>query len=202
MVDAGAPTRKKSRVWLRVGALVVVLGGVYVVGKTSGVLDDVDISTIRRLVNDAGAFGLAVYLAIFALGTLAHIPGLVFVATAILLYGKAAGYFAALLGAFIAVCTTFVMVRAIGGTAFASIERPFIRRMLDRLERRPVRVMVVLRVFMFISPPLNYALALSSVRFRDYALSAALGLVIPTAVVTLAFDWLFQTRWIAKLLFG
>jgi uncharacterized membrane protein YdjX (TVP38/TMEM64 family) len=188
--------------WARIALLVLLIGGIYVVGRTTGFLDDINIEKIRLVVNEAGPFGFLVYVGLFALGVFINVPGFVFVATAILVYGKILGGFAALIGAIVSVCVAFAMVRAVGGNAFAAIKSPRIRRMLDRLEQHPVRMMVALRTVMFISPPLNYALALSRIRFRDYALGSAIGLVIPTTVVTVAFDWLFQTPWVSKWLFG
>ena len=38
------------------------------------------------------------------------------------------------------------------------------------------------------APPLNVALALSGVRFRDYLLGTALGLPVPVALFTIFFD--------------
>jgi uncharacterized membrane protein YdjX (TVP38/TMEM64 family) len=83
----------------------------------------------------------------------------------------------------------------------AAIERPWLRRMLDRLQARPIRTLVIMRLLLFISPPINYALGLTSLRFRDYAIGSALGLALPMATATLLFDWLFTTPWVRSLLF-
>ncbi len=193
----------KSRVpWLRLLALAAVLGGIYALGKLTGFLDEIDIHSIRRAVDDAGAWGMLLFVLLFALGVLVQVPGSLFVATGMLMYGQIVGYAVCLVGAIVAVCTSFAMVRAVGGKALAAIERPWVRRALARLERQPVRTLVVLRLIAFISPPLNYALALSTIRFRDYAIGSALGLITPMAVVAVAFEWLFRTPWARSFLFG
>ena len=94
------------------------------------------------------------------------------------------------------------MVRAVGGQALGAVQKPWIVKLLVKLDEHPVRWMVVLRSVAFISPPLNYALALTRIRFRDYALGSALGLVGPMAIVTVFFDWLFATEWVHRCLFG
>lgn len=198
--DRAVPKRRAP--WLRLLLLAALLGGIYAVGKASGFLDEVDIHSIRHAVNDAGAWGMLLFVALFALGVLVQVPGMLFVATGMLVYGKVLGYAVCLLGAIVAVCTSFAMVRAVGGKALATIERPWVRRVLAQLERRPVRALIALRLIAFIAPPLNYALALSTIRFRDYAIGSALGLIVPMAVVAMGLEWLFQTPWAAKLLFG
>lgn len=200
--DGPQRAMKKRVVLIRVLLVLGLLVGIYAIGKASGFLDNVDVPTLRRLVDDAGAWGFLLFVALFAVGVLLQLPGMLFVATGILVYGKSLGYVACLSGAIVAVCASFAMVRVVGGQALSSIERPVVKRILKRLDKHPIRWLVVLRLVMFISPPLNYALALTRLRFRDYALGSALGLVTPMLIVTLFFDWLFTTPWIQPLLFG
>jgi uncharacterized membrane protein YdjX (TVP38/TMEM64 family) len=51
----------------------------------------------------------------------------------------------------------------------------------------------ILRLILWMAPPLNYALAMSAVRFRDYVIGSALGLLIPIALASLFFDWVVAT---------
>jgi uncharacterized membrane protein YdjX (TVP38/TMEM64 family) len=185
----------------RLVLLVLVLGGLYAVGKHAGYLDDVDIVAIKRAVEGAGAWGVLLFVGLFVVGVLLHVPGMFFVASGILVYGRAVGYVVSLAGATLAVCVSFVLVRTIGGEALSEVKRPFVRKLLARLDEHPVRAMIVLRLFVFIAPPINFLLALTRIRFRDYALGSALGLVVPMLVVTLAFDWLFATEWVRRWLF-
>jgi uncharacterized membrane protein YdjX (TVP38/TMEM64 family) len=64
--------------------------------------------------------------------------------------------------------------------------------LLGRLDAHPVRVVALLRVVLIHSPQLNYALALSSLRYRDYLLGSALGLVLPVAVEVLLVERLLR----------
>lgn len=187
--------------WLRLAILVLLIGGLYLLGKVTGFLDTVDIPSLRARVESAGALGVVVFIVMFAVGAIAQVPGMIFVATAILVWGRLPGYLASLAGASLAVCVSFLIARAVGGDVFAQVRQPWVRRILDRLQAHPIRWLLVLRIFFQISPPLNYALALTPMRFRDYAIGSMLGLVTPLAVFTLLFDWLFQTEWIRPYLF-
>ncbi len=200
--DAANPPATNDRTKLRLLAVALLLGVLYLVGKYTGIIDKIDITTIRRTVEEAGGWGFAVFVAVFAVGVLLQVPGMLFVATGILVYGKTTGFFANLTGAIVAVCASFIMVRTVGGKALGEVKRPWMKRMLERLDDKPIRWLMVLRLIAFISPPLNYALALTRLRFRDYAIGSALGLVTPMAVVTLMFDWLFETPWAKAMLFG
>jgi len=193
---------KKSKVWLRLLLLAVLLVGIFLIGRQTGLIQRISVTWLQTTVRDAGPLGVAVYALLFAAGVLVQVPGMLFVAAGMLVYGKIAGYFVCLLGAVVAVCASFLMVRVVGGQALGTVKKPWIAKLLAKLDDHPVRWLVVLRLVAFISPPLNYALALTRIRFRDYALGSALGLVLPMAVVTLAFDWLFATEWVNRLLFG
>ena len=89
----------------------------------------------------------------------------------------------------VSVSFSFFVVRAIAGKPLSQIERPFFKKILARLDRQPIRVVLVLRLLLFLSPKLNYALALTNVRFRDYLIGSALGILLPLGGVSLLFDW-------------
>jgi uncharacterized membrane protein YdjX (TVP38/TMEM64 family) len=59
---------------------------------------------------------------------------------------------------------------------------------LARLDRRPLLAVLVLRTLFQTMPTLNYALALSGLRLRDYLLGTVLGLPLPIAVYCIFFD--------------
>ena len=70
------------------------------------------------------------------------------------------------------------------------LDNPVADRIFQQLDRRPVTSVFLLRTVFQTVPVMNYALALSAVRFRDYALGTLLGLPVPVAVYCLGFDFL------------
>jgi uncharacterized membrane protein YdjX (TVP38/TMEM64 family) len=164
---------------------------VYLVARATGLLERVDsVEEVRALTVAAGPWGQVAFIAGFALGELVHVPGFLFVAAAALAYGKAAGFALSFIGAVLSVSLSFAVVRRLGGTALADLDRPWIRRVLGHLDRRPVRTVVALRLVLWLAPGLNYALALTRVRFRDYLVGSALGLALPVLGITLFFEYL------------
>ncbi len=105
-------------------------------------------------------------------------------------FGKFTGLILGIVGGTIAVCVSFLVMRTVGGRAFTRIDKPWVVRMLQRLDAHPIRTFAILRLVFIMYPSLNYILALTSIRFRDYMIGSAIGLVIPISVFVIFFDWL------------
>jgi uncharacterized membrane protein YdjX (TVP38/TMEM64 family) len=173
--------------WLRLGALVTVIGLTLLIGKLTGLTDKISVESVRASVEDAGVLGMVVFVAAFTLGGLIHIPALIFIAAAVAAYGRVAGTAVAFAGAVVSVTTTFIVIRAVGGQALAEVKRPLLVKMLRHLDDRPIRTLILLRTVFWVSAPLNYTLALTRLKLRDYVVGSAVGLVIPIALLSLVF---------------
>ncbi len=195
-IDTPAPTGSEAEPSgpskLRLALLAVFLVGLFVLGSVTGWADRFTLDGVRDTIADAGVWGFAVFIAAFAVGELLHVPGFLFVAAAVLAYGRLYGGLAAYIGAVVSVVVSFAVVRGVGGRALGTLKNERVRRILDKLEERPVRVVAILRIVLWMAPPLNYALALSPVRFRDYFVGSALGLILPMIVASAFIDWFIQ----------
>lgn len=182
------PEGRRSR------ARLVVVAGVFVVlwaiAHYTGLTERASVGAVREAIESAGSWGMILFIVVFAIGELLHIPGMVFVGAAILAYGKAAGFGVSLIAAVVSVSLSFVVVRGLGGRALSEIEKPFMKKMLARLDARPIRTVIILRVVLWLAPALNYGLALTSIRYRDYLIGSVVGLVPPILAATVFFDWL------------
>ncbi len=128
---------------------------------------------------------------LFMAGNLVQVPGLVFLAAAELalgpLWGAALTYFAACL----ACVSTFAVARTIGGDALRAWDSGALgRRLFAQLDRRPMPAVLGLRLLFQTVPALNYALALSGVRFRHYLWGTLLGLPLPILIYCVFFEQL------------
>src|SRR5258706_443135 len=81
-----------------------------------------------------------------AAAQVAHLPGMAFVVAAVVSWGPALGGLIGWLGAVLAVCASFVVVRSVGGRAPAKLSRPRLEKLLAAVERRPIRTVMVLRM--------------------------------------------------------
>ena len=112
-----------------------------------------------------------------------HVPGLVFIAVAVYVYGWWLGGALAYLAGLCSCATGFLVTRLLGGGAtLEQLDLPLpacLRGAFARLRERPVQTVALLRCFFFLAPALNSALALTPIRLRDYMLGSGLGLLVP-----------------------
>lgn len=169
---------------VRFGLVLVVLGGIAVVARYTGLIELLSKDALREAVSEAGAWGIVLFVVVFAVGQLVYVPGVLFLGVGVVLWGPLLGGIIGFGAGLTSVTASFLVVRGIGGKLLHRIDQPKMRKMLDKLEARPVRTVLVLRLLFFMSPPLNYALAMSNVSLRDYFIGSAVGLAPPVALVT------------------
>ncbi len=185
-----SPTRRLARLAL---LLLALLAASELLGLRERMADPAarreSIEALRGFMQSAGAAGALLFVVAFCVGELLHIPGLVFVATGVLAYGRLQGGALAFAAGVLSMTLSFVIVRGVSGQALAEIDKPWLKRAMSWVETRPIVTVAVLRTVLILSPPLNYALALSSIRLRDYVVGSALGLLPPLVLAVVAFDW-------------
>ncbi len=159
--------------------------------RTSTVGDSFTPEAIRAQAQDAGLLGLILFIATFTVGLLAYVPGTVFIVAAAYVYGWPMGFFVALGSALVAVSINFLLARRIVGTPLKQISHPRMKQLLDHLDRYPVRNVILLRTIFNANAVLNHALALSTLRFRDYVLGSALGMILPMIFITALVGTIF-----------
>ena len=176
-------------VWPRLLGLVAVLATLVLIGHLSGVSEYLTRQNIAHFMQSLGVWGFLLFLVVFALGELVHVPGFVFIFAALIAYGRVWGAVAGYVGALLAVTLAFFLVRIVGGRALSEIQQPLIRKALGPLKKHPIRTVALLRSVLWFAPALNYALGLSPVRYRDYIIGSAIGFVVPMVLFSVLFDW-------------
>ena len=96
-------------------------------------------------------------------------------------FGPIYAYIAALSAAWF----TFVIGRWMGGKALTKLQHPRLRQYLSQVETRPIRTLIVLRIFLQFSPLVGYTLALTNIQQHKYFVGNVLGLLLPTIVITI-----------------
>ena len=188
-IEVGPPPAAPGPAWPRLVGLVVVMAVLFAVGHFTGLTDYLTRENLRALMESLGVWGVVLFVVLFAVGEFMHVPGIVFVLAALLAYGRVGGAVAAYLGALASVSFSFFLVRRVGGQALAHVKRARIAKVLAHLDRHPIPTIAVMRMFLFLLPAVNYGLAMTRVRFRDYLVGSAIGLLPPMIVIALAFEW-------------
>lgn len=132
--------------------------------------------------------GALLFIALFVAGNLAHVPGLAFLAAAVLALGRTEGALLTYAAGVCACGVTFWVYRLVGSDALRALPGRHAAMVFHQLDTHPVRSVFLLRLFMQTLPTLSCALALSGVRFRHYMAGTILGLPLPVFLYALTLD--------------
>lgn len=172
----------------RLGAVLLFLGALLALFQLSGLRGQFSLAFLQHQLLAHQGSGLVLFVLLFSLGNLIQIPGWLFLAAAVLTLGQVWGGIVTYVAASLSCLLTFLVIRAIGGDALRAVTHPLALRILAQLDQHPVRSVLWLRMLFQTVPALNYALALSGIRFWQYALGTLLGLPLPIAAYCVFFD--------------
>ncbi len=157
---------------VRVIVLVVALASLAVMGRYWGD----NLPALLEWVRGQGATGAIVFVAVYALATVAMVPGSLLTLAAGAVYGVANGTALVMVGATLGANLAFLVSRYLARPAVESRlrKRPGLATMEAAVAQRGLRVVFLLRLSpLFPFNLLNYALGLTSIRARDYLLACA-----------------------------
>jgi len=172
--------------------LTLVVLGLWIAAWATGVTGRFTSESIRSLIAGRDIWGIVAFIVVFSGGQFLRVPSTVFVAAAVAVYGRNGGILVALLGGLVSAIVSFAVVRAFAGQALVDVQRPLIQRLLRHIDSHPVETVALLRLIFQTAPPLNYALPMTAVRWRDHLVGSALGLPVPVIVMAFFFDWLLN----------
>lgn len=174
----------------RLIAVILFLAILFAVVRLTGLNEHFTLASLQQSILANRLEGLLVFVLLFALGNLIQIPGWLFLAAAVLTLGRDLGGIATYVAASISCVATFLIIRFLGGDALRQLDNRLATYLLGRLDLRPIASIVLLRMAFQTVPALNYALAMSGVRFRSYLIGTLLGLPLPILLYCLFFDYL------------
>ncbi|MCJ0762841.1 TVP38/TMEM64 family protein [Variovorax terrae] len=182
----------------RLLAVIVFLGVLALAFQLSGLREHFNLAFLHQKLLDNKLSGLLIFVLLFALGNLIQIPGSVFLAAAVLALGEAWGGVVTYVAAIASCVFTFWVIRLLGGDALRQLRGRVARRIFVQLDAHPVRSIALLRMLLQTVPALNYVLAMSGVRFRDYLVGTLLGLPLPILLYCVFFDYLAKALHLAR----
>lgn len=156
----------------------------------TGMRDYLTVPYLKARLSENPWSGLSIFVMLFCLGNLLHVPGWIFLAAAVLVFGRTQGGVATYVAANVSCVFTFVAIRMVGGDVSGKLNSTLAVRLLAQLHAHPVRNVVLLRTLFQTLPALNYALALTGLRLRHFVMGTLLGLPLPIAVYCVFFDYL------------
>jgi uncharacterized membrane protein YdjX (TVP38/TMEM64 family) len=168
------------------------------VGRHSPLSAYFTIEYLEGAIRSAGIFGVLLFVLVYTIGTLMNIPGFLFLFVGFMVYKGINGILIGYIASVFAVTVHFFFVRAMAGEALSEIKKPFIRRQISKLTDAPIKTTIILRLIFYVSPPVNYALALSSIKWKHSLIGTMLAFPFN---VLFNYTWMmFAKDWILEFL--
>lgn len=145
---------------------------------------------LRQIIEQNGVVGLLFFIVLFVIGNFIQIPGMVFLAAAVITLGKTAGGLVTYGAAVTSCVVIFLIIRAIGGDALRQLETKWANKVFHQLDNKPIRSTFILRTVFQTFTVLSYGFALSGIKFKHHFIGTLLALPLPIFLYTLFFDYL------------
>jgi uncharacterized membrane protein YdjX (TVP38/TMEM64 family) len=198
-VRAEGRRRRPSPRLLALAASVTVLGVAHAAGLTEPLGER---ERLQTLLAESGAWGPLTFVVIFAVCHVLALPSvlLVFVAAALWPLGVALGL--SWTGGMIGTHLSYGAAAWLGGDWVAGRLSPRLRRLDGWLTGGGAEAVGAARLLLFLPPPVDWLLGVSSVRLRDFTVGTALGQLPPLTVLAAAGAWMSGQRGVEGLLLG
>lgn len=170
---ASSSTRLAAGV--RLGLLGLVLVGMMIAAARWGT--DAP-ERLRELVADAGPLGPLLFIAAYALLTVAMFPGTVSSTAAGVIFGPLYGTLLTVIGATLGAVGGFLAGRRLGRASVEQFAGGRVEKIDEFVGEHPLRSMLALRLTpLFPFNLVNYASGLTRIGLRDYTIGTAIGII-------------------------
>ncbi|RJR33427.1 MAG: TVP38/TMEM64 family protein [Desulfobacteraceae bacterium] len=139
---------------------------------------------LSRLLDRAGIWAPVAYIAFYAVGICLFLPGTLLTGIGAAVFGPYKGFLYVWAGAMLGASGAFWIGRTLGRGFAASLIGDRLRKYDEAIERNGFAATLYLRLVYFPFTPMNFGMGLTAVRFRDYFLGTALGIIVGTFVLT------------------
>ena len=175
------PAKDRNRVRL---ALVLFAIGVGVWLYASGTHAATDPAEMRAWLQQAGAWGGVLFISAYCVLQPLGVRSLFFLLTAPMVWEPATAFALSWAGTVAASVAAFAFARFVARGWVQRRLPPGIRRLDDRLASRGLRTVLLLRLFFYTTPTLQFALGVSRVRLGPFLTGTILGVIPFTVLMT------------------
>ncbi len=131
-----------------------------------------------------GFWAPLMFVVIYVVGVCLFLPGTLLTAMGAAIFGPYWGFLYVWTGAMIGAALAFLIGRYLGRDFAASLIGDKLKRFDDAIERNGFATVLYLRLMYFPFTPMNFGMGLTKVRFVDYLLGTALGILVGTFIFT------------------
>jgi uncharacterized membrane protein YdjX (TVP38/TMEM64 family) len=145
----------------------------------------------------AGLLAPLAFVFIYAAGVCLFVPGTLLTALGAAIFGAYWGFVYVWLGAMIGASLSFYIGRYFGRDFAASLIGDKLKKYDEAIERNGFAAVLYLRLLYFPFTPTNFGMGLTRVKFWDYLLGTALGIIVGTFIFTF-FVGTLKEVWISR----
>jgi len=171
----------KAKNLIKPAILVAFILAAIIIGKFTPAADYLTKEAIESFITSLGLYAPLGYIIIYILGTIFFLPGTPITILGGLLFGSIPGTIYTVIGASIGSMIAFVIARKLGREFIDKILKGKFKKLEEydkKLEENGFLTIIFFRLIpLFPFNGLNFALGITKVKFRDFALATALGII-------------------------
>lgn len=173
-------------------ALLVVVVAAIGLALHYDFLSYITFENIKAYEKKLGWWAPPVFIFVFVLGELLQIPSVLWILFAGLIWPIWIALPTVLVSALLAAATLFLLARYFLGDNFHEKLPPNFKALNRKIEKTPLRAIIMVRLTTFLNPIMHWALAASSVRLPTYLLGTLIGILPLTLAIIIAGDLFLQ----------
>jgi uncharacterized membrane protein YdjX (TVP38/TMEM64 family) len=174
--------------WAKMALLLAFAAGAIAIYRTTPVGQYLTKEAVRGFVNSFGALAPLVHISLYAITVTCFVPATVMTIAGAVVFGKVMGAMYNILGASLGASLAFFVGHHLGRDLASRLVRGKLLELDAAAERNGFRLIYYLRMVYFPFVPLNYAAALTRIRFRDFFWGTFLGIIPGTFIYTYFVD--------------
>jgi uncharacterized membrane protein YdjX (TVP38/TMEM64 family) len=140
--------------------------------------------TLSHFLKELGYWAPLIFVIVYAVGVCLFVPGTLLTALGAAIFGAFWGFLYVWVGAMVGASAAFWIGRTLGRESAAFMIGDRLRKYDDAIERHGFAAVFYLRMIYFPFTLMNFGMGLTKVRFWDYFLGTALGIIIGTFIFT------------------
>jgi uncharacterized membrane protein YdjX (TVP38/TMEM64 family) len=166
------------------------------IGRHSQFSEYFGLKYLEMTIRNTGMFGIVLFTIVYVIGTLMNIPGMIFLFVLFLVYDGLDGFLIAYVTTLLSMLAHFFFTRSLTGKVLTEVDHPLVRKYVHKIAEKPLQTTIILRLLLFISPPVNYALAFSPVKLKYFVVGSMIAmpvnLVLNYGLTVYAKDWMMS----------
>ncbi len=175
-------TRKRGLIKASTLAAFIIVA-IYIIRFTP-VKEFLTQEALSRFLEAAGFWAPMAFVLVYTAGICFFVPGTLLTALGAAIFGAYWGFVYVWIGAMAGASAAFWIGRTLGREFAATLIGDRLKKYDDAIERNGFATVLYLRLVYFPFTVMNFGMGLTKVRFRDYFLGTALGIIVGTFIFT------------------